>query len=116
MSIIDKLGITESELEKLWSVWAGEWHHSNAEFEAVWRGYTKLSLRTGLSIKQLKKIMKVFRDKKIAYHSPCINGDYIPSGSGNFLYDQYENMSFEEIKDILNAQEPLDIEMRIEDG
>jgi hypothetical protein len=101
VEVIEKLGITEEEAKKIWEVWAGEWHHKNGEFDQVWLTYSALEESTGVDIKRLKKFIKLFRDKGLAVHNPCINSDYEPSGSGIFLIKGFSDYTWQEIKETL---------------
>lgn len=90
-------------MNKLWEV-LYNWNHSDAgEFDQIWNGYSNLSDETGISEKELKKIMKKLRDANIMMHAPTINSDYIPSGSGNFLMWPYSEKPLGELIPIFEA-------------
>jgi|LGOV01.1.fsa_nt_gb hypothetical protein len=98
---LGKLGITKSQLDEVLIVWV-DWNSENqGEFEGTWKTYGTLRDETGVDIKSLKKLFKVLREKKIAYAAPCVNHDYIPNGSGNFLNGSLTGKSWEEIKELL---------------
>lgn len=93
--------LTDKECSTIWKSWR-LWHHvESCEFDQIWFGYGDLSDITGIDIKLLKKFIKIIRDNKIAYHSPCVDSEGAPKGSGNFIYDRYIEKSWEEIKLIL---------------
>ena len=95
--------LTNEECVKIWKAWY-EWHHvEGSEFDEVWFGYNELLDQTGIEIKLLKKFMKALRDKGICYHSPCVDPDGNPRGSGNFIIERYIEKSWSEIKIILET-------------
>lgn len=89
-------------MNKLWET-LYEWNHNDGEFDYIWNGYSELSDITGLSIKELKKIIKKLREAKIMYSAPTVNSDYEISGSGNFLIWPYENKTFDELVSIFEV-------------
>jgi len=102
---IEKIGITDEQAAKIWEVWAGEWHHHDGEFDQVWLGYYELTYKTEVEISKLKKFIKIFRDSGMAYHSPTVNCEGEPNGSGTFLHERYQDLSWGQIKELLNNAE-----------
>lgn len=105
LSPFDSLGITNEQCEKIWDVWAGDWHHQEyGEFDQVWSTYSTLFEQADVDIKILKKFIKIFRDKGLAYYTPCIDTEGKPKGSGTFLRIGYEDKSWQEIRKIVDGE------------
>jgi hypothetical protein len=103
MGLSEKLGktkATEEEITRLWNYWEKECHHIKGEFEEFWPGYNTLSDETSIPIFVLKRIMKIFRDSGIAYHAHTYR-DYEIGGSGNFIKEEYQGKTWDEIKEML---------------
>jgi hypothetical protein len=86
-------------MDKLWKVLYA-WNHHDGEFDNIWMGYSTLEDETGIPVKELKKITAVLRAAGIMFHSPAVNSDMSPSGSGNYLLARYENKTYDEMVEI----------------
>ena len=95
--------ITDKENEKIWNVWS-KWNRTdNMEFSMVWKGYNTFfdELNAEIEMNKIKKFMKIMRLKKIGYCSPTMR-DYEICGSGNFIYEKYLDLSWEDVKESIS--------------
>ena len=97
-----KLPVTMKEAEIIFKVWK-TWHKLG--YDPMWYGYEILSDETKIEIKKLKEFMKFMRDNHFAYHCPVVDGDGVPHGSGNFLYESRAKMNG--FKDIVDRWEDV---------
>lgn len=104
MDIIEKLGITENKLKEFCKVYL-EWNNCQKDYDQQWLGYSALEDETNIDFKILKKLFKVLRDRKIAYHGSCQNYECELMGSGNFLFFKYQNMTENDLYDVIIGKE-----------
>lgn len=98
-----KIKFTDEQATKILEYW-NTWHNiDSCEFNEVWRGYNLMSNELLIPINTLKNFIKYLRDNNICYHAPTINNEYIPCGSGNFLKEHYQNLSWKQVKEIINV-------------
>ncbi len=99
-NIIEKLGIANGEMSDIIETF-NNWKTENAEFAGMWYGYEQFSDCTNIDIKILKKIIPELRKRGIVYYTTLVDYDYMMSGSGYILDDQYQGKTWQEIKELI---------------